>query len=448
MTVTPPHSIDAERAVLGAILYHAPAIADVLGLVEPRDFFHPAHEAIFAAALALDAAGRPIDSLSVAGQMRADDTIGRLRAVNGEAYFADLATALVTHENAAFHARMVAGRAVVRRVVEAAREVAARGMGDYGDLDAYLADADRQIAAALDTHARQEPLSFGAVQRESVTRLEERAARRGQLTGITSGMREYDESSGGWHETELTLCAARPGVGKTAWAMFVSVEAARSGVPVLFVSLEMDRRALFDRYLSGAARIPGAALRKAAINPPAWQSIFDVSSEARGLPLWIDDETSQTIAAIRGKVRRWRTRTAPPDKHPRALVVVDYVQLIAGTRERNANRAEEVGTFSAGLKNLARELRIPVIALAQLNRAVEARGDKRPVLADLRESGNLEQDSDNVTFLYRPALHDKAADREHAELIIGKARNGPCGTVALRWQEQYTRYSDESERNS
>ena len=239
------------------------------------------------------------------------------------------------------------------------------------------------------------------------------------------------------------MIAGRPAMGKSALALNLGLQAALEGYRVGIVSLEMDRLALFDRMLSSAASVDGNKLRTGKLSGADFAQLIRPASNTAQLPLWIDDATGQTIEGIRGTARRWRDRTAPREQHPRAIVFVDYLQLIAGQRAKNVNRTEEVGTFSSGLKNLSRELKIPVIALAQLNRAVEARSNKRPALSDLRESGAIEQDADVVAFLHRDSLYDDKADPEKAELFFEKNRNGPTGRQPIRWEARYTRYSDE-----
>jgi replicative DNA helicase len=435
-------TLAAERAVLGCVLLYPAALPEILGRVEAGDFAHPAHGAIFQAVCDTDAAALPVDVITVTDRMRADDTLGKLRGVNGEAYFAVLVDAVVTPENVAFHAELVRGRAIVRRIVEVATGIAVRGRGDFGDLDEFLGEADSAIRAVVDRNIVEHPRTMKQVLHETNKRLEERHERGNVVTGVPSGMRDFDLASGGYQPGELIVVAARPAMGKTAWMGFSAVAAAEAGCAVMVVSLEMDRLALGERHLASAGRIEATKLRSAKLLPPDWLRAIRSTSHLSDLPIWIDDETDQTIEQIRGKVRRWRMRDAPADKFPKAVAFVDYLQKIRGSGKAE-KRSIEVGSFSGGLKNLARQLRMPVVALAQLNRACEARADKRPMPSDLRESGDVEQDADCIGFLYRHAVYEEKADAEAAEFIIGKGRNMAMGTIPLRWQGEFTRYSDE-----
>lgn len=440
-----PAAVDSEAAICGAVLLWPEVLAQVQGVVEPRDFFAPQNQAVIQAAFDLAVAGAPIDPITVEAELARTGRLEALRCHGGRGYLVTLSEAAITPSTLQFHSGRVREAGAMRRLLEGLDAARLELMQPGAHLAAGLETASRAITQAAMSGACSDPVPIRQAAREAVERIQERHQRRGQLTGVTTGYRAADLATSGWQAAELILGAARPGVGKTAWAASVAQAAACADVPVLFVSLEMDRFQLVERLFASTARVPGMSIRSADLCVPELTRLVRATTDLSPLPLWIDDQADQNIQQIVGKVRRWRLKDAPPDKHPKALVIVDYVQFISSTRGKDSSREQEIAGFSRALKNLARELRIPVLALAQLNREVERRADKRPVLSDLRESGALEQDADVVAFIHRPAIYDKQANGERAELIIAKNRSGAVGMVPMRWQEAFTRYSDEAE---
>jgi replicative DNA helicase len=448
-----PHSLEAERSVVGGILLNPKAFSQVVEHVGAGDFYHPAHSAIFTAMVDLDNASKPIDQVTVAEQMRASDTYKALRAFNGDSYFAELTNAVVTVENIGFHARIVRGKATVRRLIEAAQEIAARGYGDYGDVDEFIDEAERSIFEIAQGSQRSSYEPIRKILGGAIKAVEKRYDRKQAITGVPTGYPKLDAMTAGFQPGDLIIIAARPSMGKTSLVMNAVQNAAiEFGVPALVFSLEMSKQSLIERMLCCEARIDSTRLRGGFLDQRDWINLTKGASRISEAPIWIDDQGAPTLLELRAKARRWRSDPAifkTPDQH--GVVVIDYMQLCSGGSSggKDQSREREVSEISRGLKALAKELRVPVIALSQLNRAVEARGDKRPMLSDLRESGAIEQDADLITFIYRDEVYNKESpDKGVAEVIIGKQRNGPVGTVKLAFANAYTRfenmnYSDE-----
>ncbi len=445
-----PYSQEAEMSVIGGILLYPKAFSQVAEHVTPDDFYHPAHAAIYRSIVELDEAGKPIDQITVAEQMKANDSYSMLRAFNNEAYFAELVSVVVTVENIAWHARLVHGKATARRLIEAAQEIAARGYGEYGDVDEYIDEAERTI---FEIAQRTQRASFEPVKKVlggTIKSIEQRYDRKCAITGVPSGYDKLDAMTAGFQPCDLIIVAARPSQGKTSLVMNTAQNAALEyGVPVLVFSLEMSKESLVERMLCCEARVDSTRLRGGFLEQRDWINITKAASRISEAPIWIDDSGSPTLLEIRAKCRRWR---ASPNVFPagitHGLVVIDYLQLINGRAGagKEQNREREISEISRGLKLLAKELRVPVLALSQLNRQVEARADKRPQLSDLRDSGAIEQDSDVVAFIYRDEVYNKdSPDKGIAEIIIGKQRNGPTGTVRLAFLNQYTRFENLAE---
>ena len=444
-----PHNLDAETSVIGGVLLFAKAYHQVADLVAPEDFYHPTHAAIFQAMIDLDAAAKPIDPLTVAEQMRASETIGKLRAFEGEKYFSELTSAVVTVENITFHATLVRGKATARRLVEAAQEIAAKGYGDYGNVDDYLDESERSIFEVSQRAQRQSFVPLRPILNATIKVLEQRYDKKTTVTGVPSGFFKLDALTAGFQPSDLIVIAARPSMGKTALAMNAAQNAAiEFKVPVLVFSLEMSKEALVERLLCAEARVDSARLRSGYLEQRDWINLTKAASRISDAPIWIDDSGAPTLLEIRAKARRWRSDArAFPSGEGLGLIVIDYLQLVEARKSKEDNRQREVAEISRGLKALAKELRVPIVALSQLNRGVESRADKRPLLSDLRESGAIEQDADVIAFIYRDEVYNKESPgKGTAEIIVGKQRNGATGTVQLAFLNQYTRFENLSER--
>ena len=441
-----PHNLESERAILGGVLLRPSVFAQIADVVTAEDYYDPKNQAIHRAIVDLVAAGKPVDEIMIAEQMRTSDTWGRLRAAGNELYFAELCSQVVTVENIVFHARMVRGKANVRQLIEQAHGIAAEGYGEYGDADEYL---ERSAAAVLSVVARGSGQSSFISAQDATNRtvrgLEVRFEARGslQVPGLPSGYPALDEATTGFGPGELVIVGGRPSQGKTSFVMDVVTNGAKErGAPALVFTREMPTDSLVLRMISGEARVPSSALRTLNLNGRDWTAIVRACSVIGPLPIWFDDATS-TVAGIEAVARRWAARPEVRngiEQSGNGAIVVDYLQLLSNPI-KGANREREIADSSRRLKLLAKELKIPVIALSQLNRSVEREKDKRPRMSDLRESGAIEQDADVIMFIYRDEVYNKdSPDKGIAEIIIGKQRNGGLGTVRLAFLGQYTRF--------
>lgn len=415
----------AELVVLGACLTDPEAYYELADRLEASDFAGPAHQDIWRALLALDAQGRPIDPLTVADELKRAKVLAR---VGGLIRIEDIARYASRVENLADHAAMIADRSLARQVVRASREISAKATDPTERGTDSLAFAEStvfQIGQRRDTSG-----IIPMTEAVPATLAELAKVRSSLLLGHSTGYRELDKLTGGLQGGQLIVLAARPGMGKTAFGLALSRHLAEgSGDSVLFLSYEMSALDLTTRLLAGIMRAPLHELRQGRVPREMESDLAKAAKRLEALPLLVADNPPQTIAGVRAAARRLARRA------PLACIVVDYLQLMSGDRSRGGdeNRTQEVSTITRGLKNLARELDCPVIAMSQLNRSLETRPDKRPMLSDLRESGEIEQAADLVLFLHRPFLFYPDADPSDCELIIGKQRNGPLGKIPLEF---------------
>jgi replicative DNA helicase len=437
----PPHDLHAERAVLGGILLENTALSVVAELpLQPGDFYRDSHASIFEAMMALFAEGQPVDSITLRERL---DTGGKLARVGGDEYLLGLTDTIPTVANIEAHAKIVLEKAVVRRVIHASHQSAARGYGDYGSLEEYLDDAERAIFEVAKDRLRSSYEHVNQVVMRTFEEITLAAQRKEHITGLPTGFRHLDWYTAGFHPGDLVICAGRPGMGKTAFAMNVAVNACRAREAAVAVfSLEMPKEQLVRRLLCSEAGVDGNRLRSGRLTRDDWPLLTRAAGELSELPLWLDDTPALTLMELRAKARRLRA-----DKDL-ALIVVDYLQLMRSGL-RSESREQEISEISRSLKALAKELALPVLALSQLNRGVETRGtkDKRPQLSDLRESGAIEQDADTILFIYRDKLYNpETNDKGIAEVIIGKQRAGPTGTVRCLYRREFTRFENLDEQ--
>lgn len=443
-----PHSVEAEESIVGGILVHGKAIGSVAEYLRAEHFHHPVLAAIFAAMLSLEDASRPIDALTVADEMRKQETFDRLRSCRGTEYFGELMGKVITVENLGFHARLVYGKSLARRVVSVATEIAARGCGEYGEIDDFIDGAERDFFAATQSAVRVTYEHAKGILNRTVGAIETRYEQKKAVTGVPSGFGKIDEITAGFQPGDLVIIAARPSMGKTALSMNAVASAAiEHGIPALVFSLEMSKEAVMERMLCGRARVDSARMRSGQLTTLDFVNIAKAGSAIASAPIYIDDSGAPSMPEIRSKCRRWRSDAslfAKPDQL--GIIVVDYLQLIQGRSNKEDSRQREVSEISRGLKTLAKELKCPVVALSQLNRSLEARADKRPMLSDLRETGALEQDADVIMFIYRDEVYSKdecaEEDKGIAEIIIGKQRNGATGVTRLAWLSQFTQFEN------
>jgi replicative DNA helicase len=447
---TLPYSQEAEESVIGGILLHPMTFNKVVEFLHPDDFYHPALRAIFEAMVECERASKPIDILTITEQMKALETLDKLRAVNGPDYLIELQSKVFSVENIEYHARMVRGKATARRLVQACSSIAAKGYGEYGDVDEYIDTAEREIFEIAQRSQKGSFEKIDKVLKEAIKALAARFERKQAITGVPTTFHKFDEMTAGLQPGDLVIIAARPSMGKTSFVMnAVQNAAVRHNIPNLVFSLEMSKVSLGERLLSSQARVDSAKLRRGMLDQRDWVLLTKAASDIAEAPIYIDDSGSPTLLEIRAKCRRWRAdpKIFPPNKPEQlGMVVIDYMQLIQGRASKDDNRQREISEISRGLKALAKELKVPVVALSQLNRGLENREDKRPKMSDLRESGAIEQDADLICFIYRDEVYSKDQCKEEdkgvAEIIIGKQRNGPTGTVRLAFLNTYTRFEN------
>jgi replicative DNA helicase len=441
----PPHDLDAERAVIGAMLVSETAVAAVAERLQAEDFYSEGHRVIYGAMVRLYARGEPIDQLTLTNELR---SVGEFEKIGGRAYVFQIVESVPTAANAARYAEIVRGKALLRDIIDVGSRITEDAFREPEDVGEALDAAEQLIYGVSNRTLRENlapvsELAPGAL--EMIQRLYEAE---GEVTGVETGFEDLDRLTTGFHKSDLVILAARPAMGKTAMALNSIWHASgQKGMPVAIFSLEMSKEQLVQRLISQVTRIPAQALRSGSVRAEDWPKLVRGVAEVSRAPIWIDDTAGVTLMEMRAKVRRLSSRLNAEGGPPLSLVVVDYLQLMVGQGNRSENRQQEIAEISRGLKVLARDLDVPVLAIAQLSRAVEQRHDKRPLLSDLRDSGALEQDADMVMFLYRDEYYNPDSDDKGiAEIIVGKHRNGPTGKVQLAWMEQYTKFASLARR--
>ncbi len=463
----PPHDLDAEAAVLSAVMLDTSALDKVLEFLKPEHFYSEAHRRIFEAAIELRTVGQPVDVVQIGTWLKNRE---RIAQIGGMAYLTELLNAAPAVANIAAYGRTIHEKWRVRQLIATCQRVSAQGYLDYGEAQQYIDGAEQSVYEIARTPESSSVEKLLDVMKKSFKALTEAMQRGDRITGTPSGFDRYDRLTAGLHPGDLSIVAARPGMGKTSFVLNVATNVAsprgrelagpqtgdekkweEPGVGVAVFSLEMPREQIANRMLCSEARVDVGKLRQGHLSPQDWSKLTQAASYLGSLPIWIDDTPSLSILELRAKVRRLQAefdRPGPDGARSNkrvGLVIVDYLQLMKG-REGAQSREQEISEISRGLKGLAKELHLPVIALSQLNRAVETRSEKskRPQLSDLRESGAIEQDADNIVFIYRDEYYNREATTEPnvAELIIAKQRNGPTGTAKVRFDHAYTRFDN------
>jgi replicative DNA helicase len=437
----PPQAIEAEQSVLGAMMLSKDAIADVIEVLgDGRDFYRPAHALVFDAVLDLYARGDPADAVTVAAELT---RTGQLARVGGAPYLHTLIALVPTAANAAYYAQIVHDRAILRRLVEAGRRVeqmafdSASGSGEpVTDVAAVVDRAEAEVYAITDRRVREDFIVLEQLLTPTMDEIE-RICGNGVGTGISTGFAELDEMTNGLQGGQMIVIAGRPGSGKSTLALdFSRAAAIKHGKPTVIFSLEMGRTEIMMRLFSAESSVPLARMRSGNMSDQDWLRLARRTSELAAAPLFIDDSPNLTMMEIRSKARRLKQR------HDLQMLVIDYLQLMTSGR-RVESRQQEVSEFSRAVKLLAKELDVPVVVLSQLNRGPEQRTDKKPMLADLRESGAIEQDADLVMLVHREDMYDKETVRAgEADIIVAKHRNGRTGTVAVSFQGHLSRFTD------
>jgi len=443
----PPHDLDAERAVIGAMLVSETAVAAVAERLAAEDFYSEVHRIIYGAMMRLYSRGEPIDQLTLTNELR---SVNEFERIGGRPYVFQIVESVPTAANAGRYADIVRGKALLRAIIDVGSRITEDAFREPEDVSEALDSAEQLVYGVSNRTLREHlapvsELAPGAL--EMIQRLYEQE---GEVTGVETGFEDLDRLTTGFHKSDLIILAARPAMGKTAMALNAIWHASgEKNMPVAIFSLEMSKEQLVQRLISQTTRIPAQALRSGNVKAEDWPKLVRGVAEVSRAPIWIDDTAGVTLMEIRAKVRRLASQLNVVGEMPLSLVVVDYLQLMVGgeVRNRAENRQQEIAEISRGLKVLARDLDVPVLAIAQLSRAVEARHDKRPLLSDLRDSGAIEQDADMVMFLYRDEYYNpESDDKGIAEVIVGKHRNGPTGKVQLAWMEQYTKFASLARR--
>ena len=431
----PPHNLEAEESLLGAMLLSRDAIADATQICSADDFYKPAHGHVFDAVCALYARGEPADPVTVADELNRN---GLMEAIGGSATLISLQTSTPATSNAARYARIVEEHALLRRLIGVAGEIAELGYQVPEDVTAAVDEAEALMFDVAQRRVTDTLQPIKELLSASLDRLEALYDRGESITGLPTGYHDLDERLAGLQPSNLVIVGARPGAGKTSFALGMAAHAAMEArQPVLFFSLEMSHLEVTQRLLCAEARVDATRMRNGRLLESDWPKISHAIGRLGEAPIFIDDNPNTTVMEIRAKARRLKSKLGGL-----GLIVVDYLQLMSG-RASAENRQVEVSEMSRGLKILARELECPVVALSQLSRNLETRADKRPILADLRESGSIEQDADVVMFLYRDELYNPdSPDRGTAEVIIAKHRSGPTGVTQLAFLDHYTRFAN------
>lgn len=442
----PPQALPLEEAVLGALMIDREALNIVADLLVPEAFYTPAHQAIYRSIMRLHERQHPVDLLTVTEELR---KCGELDAAGGSYYLVELTNCVASAANIEYHARIIQQKHIQRQIIATGAKMVKEGYEDTVDCFEALQNAEQGLFAITQTTLSRSAAKAGSIAFSTFKQIEQNAlkARQGAgLTGIASGIAEVDALIGGWQNSDLVILAARPGMGKTGFALSVALNAAKCGVPVAFFSLEMANTQLVMRMMAMLGEISGHKMRDGSLTDEELMTLAAAADRIEQLPIYLDDTPAINVPEMRAKCRRLKRQ------HDIQLIIVDYLQLMTlaptGLENKNANREQEVAGISRALKALAKELNLPVLALSQLSRAVETRGGaKRPQLSDLRDSGGVEQDADIVSFIYRPEYYniteDEAGDslKGIAEIIFAKNRHGDTDTVKVKFEKQFTRFS-------
>ena len=435
-----PQNIDAEKAVLAAMILEPEVVEEAMMKLKAEEFYRPAHRKIFEAIEDLYNRNTPVDQLSLRDRLQSR---GELEQVGGKRYILDLADNTYALANWAHHADIVHREAMLRDLIGASVRITALGYDAPDDLDEVVETSEKLLFDVTNKRVATNFKKIDSLVLDNFNTMQELAQNKQRYNGVLTGFKDVDDIFGGWHGGDLIILAARPAVGKTAFALNIASRAAQLGTSIAFFSLEMSSDQLVQRLLSTEARIEGMKMRTGGMTSQDWQRLVTASDTLSKLDIWIDDTPSASILEVRAKARR-QLRHVEPGK---GMIIVDYLQLMQPQNSRTESRQVEVAEISRGLKILAKEMDMPVIALSQLSRAVESRQGKRPMLSDLRESGSIEQDADIVMFIDRSTNEKEAQSEDRppigtADIIVAKHRNGATGDVRLAFQPDFTRFDN------
>ena len=430
----PPHDDAAELAVLGAMFLDREAASLALEMLTGEDFYRPDHRQVFEAAEELYHSGVPIDMITVKNKLEEKQVFEQ---IGGLPFLANISTSVGSSANMRHYAAIVEEKSVLRRLIRTANNISQMSYEGKTDVNAIMDTAEKGIFDIMQNRHSDQFHHIRDIAVDSIEKIEDIYLSKGKLTGVPTGFVDFDQKTAGLQKSDLILLAARPSMGKTAFALNIIQNAAiRSNVPTAVFSLEMSREQLVNRMLCSEAMLDAQRLRTGELTDSDWADLIQAMGPLSQAPIYIDDTPGVTPMEVRSKCRRLKVEKGL------GLIVIDYLQLMSGN-SRNDSRQQEISEISRALKAIAREMEAPVIALSQLSRACEQRADHRPMLSDLRESGAIEQDADVVAFLYRDEYYFPDTEKKNqAELIIAKQRNGPTGTVDLTWMGQYTKFGN------
>ncbi|WP_024832761.1 replicative DNA helicase [Ruminiclostridium josui] len=431
----PPQSLEAEQSVLGSMLIDKEVVPVVMEILKSEDFYRPDHKEIYDVIIELFDRAQPIDLITVSERLKLH---GKLDLVGGLEYLTNIATEVPTTANVKHYAKIVEEKALLRKLIKASSDIVDLGYNASEEVSFILDKAEQNIFDILQKRSSQGFVPIKDVLVDTFNKLEELYNNSGNVTGIPTGFIDLDFKTSGLHNSDLILIAARPAMGKTAFALNLAQNAAvHSNVPVAIFSLEMSREQLVNRMLCSEAMVDSNRMKTGKLEDNDWQKVAKALGPLSEAPIFIDDTPGVSITEIRAKCRRLKL------EHNLGLVIIDYLQLMQGSRSKSENRQQEISEISRSLKILAKEINVPVITLSQLSRAPETRTDHRPILSDLRESGAIEQDADIVMFLYRDDYYNPETEKKNiAEVILAKHRNGSTGIVELVWLGQYTKFAN------
>ena len=429
----PPHDLEAEQAIIGSMLTDRDAVISAIEILKEEDFYREDNKAIYTAILNLYNRAEPIDIITVKSEL---ESMGKFEQVGGLEYLAELPEKVPTTANAMKYIKIVEEKSTLRRLIKTANEIIELGYSPTEDVEDIMEGAEKKIFNIMQEKNQKGYAPIKDVLVESFTKLEELYNRKQHITGVPSGFTELDYRTAGFHGSELILIAARPAMGKTAFALNIATNAAvKANVPVAVFCLEMSKEQLVNRILCSESMVDSNKVRTGKLEEDDWTKLAGAIGPLSEAEIFIDDTPGINITEIRAKCRKLKL-----EKNI-GMVVIDYLQLIQGSNKRGGSREQEISEISRSLKILAKELDVPVIALSQLSRAAEQRPDHRPMLSDLRESGAIEQDADIVMFLYRDDYYNQDSEKKDiAEIIIAKHRGGSTGTVELLWLGSYTKF--------
>ena len=429
----PPQNLEAEQAVLGAVLLQGEALITAMERVRSEDFYTAEHQQIFDAMVELGEAGQPIDLVTLTAYLQDHQ---QLEGIGGVSYLAKLVGGVPTAANVDYYAQIVEEKSMLRRLIRTATEIVTDGYAGEDQVSALLSDAEARIMELSNRRSSSGFISIRDVLMEVFDRVEQLYTNKGTASGIPSGFHDLDKMTSGFQRNDLIIVAARPSVGKTAFALNIAQNVGvRARETVAIFSLEMSAAQLVQRMICAESNVDAGRMRTGYLEGDDWEKLTMAIGSLSEAEIYIDDTPGITVADIRAKCRRLKKEKGL------GMILIDYLQLIQGRGKAGENRQQEVSEISRTLKQIARELEVPVIALSQLSRGVEQRQDKRPMMSDLRESGSIEQDADIVAFLYRDDYYDKESEKKNIiEIIIAKQRNGPVGTVELAFLKNFNKF--------